>query len=87
MDLAHVVLPAAAFGEQTGTVLNVENRVLPLAQCFTPVGESRSDWEIIAQIMAAQGIPYPQNMAAIQSEMKDRIPELCELPGHEELNR
>ncbi len=54
MSLAQVVLPVAAFGEQKGTVLNVEGRLLDLDQAFEPQGSSIADWEILAKIMSAQ---------------------------------
>lgn len=73
MDRADLVLPAASYGEQGGTVLNLERRVLNLVPALQPRGRSLADWEILSQIMAAQGIPFPRDMAAIQEEIKQLV--------------
>jgi ferredoxin-nitrate reductase len=47
---AHVLLPAAQWGEKTGTMTNSE-RVVTLCSSFRdPVGEARPDWEIFAEV-------------------------------------
>ena len=80
MDLAHVVLPAAAFGEQQGTLINHERRLLSLAKPFPPCGEARSDWEILAQIMAAQSLPSTLDLSALHQEMSELVAGLSGLP-------
>ena len=54
-ELAHVVLPAAAWGEKDGTVTNSERRISrqrPHRQC---VGQSRPDWWQMAQVGQRMG--------------------------------
>jgi ferredoxin-nitrate reductase len=47
---AHILLPAAQWGEKTGTMTNSE-RVVTLCPQFRPrVGESKADWEIFAEV-------------------------------------
>ncbi|MBD2424909.1 nitrate reductase [Phormidium sp. FACHB-1136] len=47
---AHLLLPAAQWGEKTGTMTNSE-RTVTLCQAFRPpVGEARADWEIFAEV-------------------------------------
>lgn len=47
---AHLLLPAAQWGEKTGTMTNSE-RMVTLAQAFrSPPGEARADWEIFAEV-------------------------------------
>ena len=47
---AHVLLPAAQWGEKTGTMTNSE-RTITLCQAFkSPPGEAKADWEIFAQV-------------------------------------
>ena len=54
-DYAHVLLPAAQWGEKTGTMTNSE-RVVTLAQAFRPpVGEAKPDWEIMAEVARRMG--------------------------------
>ena len=73
MDLAQVVLPTAVFGEQEGSVINLEGRLLKLARVFDPAGTSLADWEIIAKIMAAQRLPSPENLSAVQKEISTLV--------------
>ena len=75
MDLAQLVLPAAAFGEQEGSVINLEGRLLRLARVFDPAGTSLADWEIIAKIMAAQRLPSPESLSAVQKEISTLVPQ------------
>ena len=49
-SFAHVVLPAAQWGEKTGTMTNSE-RVVTLCPQFRPApGQARPDWEIFAEV-------------------------------------
>ena len=45
-DLAHVLLPAAAWGEKDGTVTNSERRISRQRAFLTLPGEARPDWWI-----------------------------------------
>ena len=47
---ADVVLPAAAFGEKSGTTTNIEGRVSALNELVTPPGSARPDWMIAAEL-------------------------------------
>jgi ferredoxin-nitrate reductase len=52
---AHVLLPAAQWGEKTGTMTNSE-RVVTLCSAFRPpVGEAKADWDIITQVAKKLG--------------------------------
>jgi ferredoxin-nitrate reductase len=62
---AHLLLPAAQWGEKTGTMTNSERRVT-LCQAFQqPVGEARADWEIFADVGRRLG--YSQQFAFTSS--------------------
>ncbi len=53
--LAHVILPATAWGEKTGTVTNSERRI-SLQRAFLPApGQARPDWRIICDVAARMG--------------------------------
>jgi ferredoxin-nitrate reductase len=55
-DYAHVLLPAAQWGEKTGVMTNSE-RTVTLCPAFRPApGETRADWEIFAACGAAIGL-------------------------------
>jgi NADH-quinone oxidoreductase subunit G len=47
---AHVVLPAAAAGEKSGSTTNIEGRVSPVAQKITVHGTSRPDWMVAVEL-------------------------------------
>ena len=52
---ADVILPAALFGEKSGTTTNLEGRVTTVAQRVTPAGTSRADWMIASELADALG--------------------------------
>jgi assimilatory nitrate reductase catalytic subunit len=68
---AHVLLPAAAWGEKDGTVTNSERRISRQRAFLPPCGEARPDWWIVSQVAQRLGFgeafAYP-NAAAIFRE-------------------
>lgn len=55
VDLAHVRLPAAAWGEKNGTVTNSERRI-SRQRAFLPLpGAAQPDWWIISQVARRMG--------------------------------
>ena len=52
---ADLVLPAAQWGEKGGTMTNSERRVSLVEKVVEPVGESRADWEIFADVACRMG--------------------------------
>ncbi len=52
---AHVLLPAATWGEKSGTVTNSERRISRQRQFLPPPGESRADWRIVADVARRMG--------------------------------
>ena len=74
-QLADVVLPAAAFGEQTGTTTNLEGRVSRVNQKVTAHGTSRPDWMIAGDLALHLG--YDLGFAShddITSAIAARVP-------------
>ncbi|MCC7345879.1 MAG: molybdopterin-dependent oxidoreductase [Variibacter sp.] len=68
---AHLLLPAAAWGEKDGTVTNSERRI-SRQRAFLPLpGEAKPDWWIVTQVARRMGhgaaFPY-ENAAAIFRE-------------------
>jgi formate dehydrogenase alpha subunit len=73
--LADVVLPATTFAEKAGTFSNTERRVALVRQAVPPLGGSRPDWQIIAEISRRLG--YPMDYAdpeAIFEEIRQVTP-------------
>ncbi|HHX40399.1 MAG TPA: molybdopterin-dependent oxidoreductase [Armatimonadetes bacterium] len=54
-ERADVVLPAASFAEKEGTFTSGEGRVQRLRPVLEPVGGSRPDWEILADLARRLG--------------------------------
>jgi len=52
---AHVLLPAAAWGEKDGTVTNSERRLSRQRAFLPPAGEARPDWWIVAEVAKRLG--------------------------------
>ena len=53
--LAHVLLPAAGWGEKNGTVTNSERRISRQRAFRTPPGEARPDWWMLAEVARRMG--------------------------------
>ena len=47
---ADIVLPATAYGEQSGTTTNIEGRISRVTQKITPPGSTRDDWMIATEL-------------------------------------
>ncbi len=73
-DLAHVVLPATAWGETEGTCTNTERRVQRLRAAVPAQGEAMPDWWIVSQIARRLEIPGFEFTSA-----KEVFEELCSL--------
>jgi assimilatory nitrate reductase catalytic subunit len=69
--LAHVLLPAAGWGEKDGTVTNSERRISRQRAFLAAPGEARPDWWIMTQVARrmgwAEAFPY-ETPAAIFRE-------------------
>jgi formate dehydrogenase major subunit len=61
--LADVVLPAVSFAEKDGTFTNTERRVQRVRKAVEPVGQSRPDWEILADLATRMGKPMSYGSA------------------------
>jgi len=53
--LAHVLLPAAAWGEKDGTVTNSERRISRQRVFMPPPGQAKADWWQLAQVAQRMG--------------------------------
>jgi assimilatory nitrate reductase catalytic subunit len=52
---AHVLLPAQAWGEKSGTVTNSERRISRQRAFLNPPGEARPDWWIVSEVARRLG--------------------------------
>ena len=53
---ASVVLPSAVYAEKDGTLTNVEGRVQRIHAAFSPWGEAKPEWEILAALGQRLGV-------------------------------
>jgi assimilatory nitrate reductase catalytic subunit len=54
-QLAHVLLPATAWGEKDGTVTNSERRISRQRPVLPAPGQARDDWRILADVAGRMG--------------------------------
>jgi len=73
--MAHVVLPASAFVEKSGTYTNLERRVQKLNPLRPPQNQSRPDFEIFLNLLRLLESPVPgETPEAIFEEICRQIP-------------
>ncbi len=90
-EFAHVLLPAAQWGEKTGTMTNSERVVTYCPKFKNLTWDARADWEIFAEVGRRLGYESAfdfENSAAVYAEFvkltRDRV---CDMAGlsHERL--
>ncbi|MBI2889434.1 MAG: formate dehydrogenase subunit alpha [Nitrospirae bacterium] len=54
-EFGTVFLPAASSFEKDGTFMNAERRIQMVRKVIEPIGESKSDWEIVCLLAAKMG--------------------------------
>jgi assimilatory nitrate reductase catalytic subunit len=57
--LAHVLLPALAWGEKGGTVTNSDRTISRQRPALPPPGQARADWAILAEVGIKMGFAEP----------------------------
>jgi assimilatory nitrate reductase catalytic subunit len=57
-SFAHVLLPAAGWGERSGTVTNSERRISRQRPFRAPPGEARPDWWMFAEVARRMGFGW-----------------------------
>jgi formate dehydrogenase alpha subunit len=70
--LAHVVFPATAAAEKSGTFTTIDNRIQCLAQAVQPPGEAREDWDILSNLYSRYAFYRQANSTA------ELLVEICE---------
>jgi len=74
--MAHAILPGAASSEKSGVFTNLEGRIQRFESAVDPPGESRPDWQILADLYDGLG-PSPGRYASledVQKEIRDHVP-------------
>jgi NADH-quinone oxidoreductase subunit G len=77
---AAVVLPAAAWAEKRGTMINIKGRLQRLNRAIQPPGNARDDWEILRDLTDAI-TGQPANLPAIEDVFKRLAGDIPALNG------
>ena len=83
-SLADVVLPAAAFAEQSGTLVSGEGRAQRFFQVFVPEGAIRPAWRWLADLAAgghSPATPGWRNLDELITALVGEWPVFASLPG------
>ena len=77
---ADLVLPSAAYTEETGIFVNTEGRPQLAARASFPPGEARENWSIIRAVSEAAGFPLEYDtLAELRQEIGSAHPHLLSL--------
>ena len=78
-QLAHVVLPGAAFAEKTGSMLNVHGRLQRMTRAIPAPGEAREDWMILRDMRMA--LTGGNSLHSVEDVWKSMSAEIAQLSG------
>lgn len=85
-QLAHAILPGAAYTEKQGTYVNTEGRAQQTLVAVTPPGMAREDWKIVRALSEVAGAALPYDtLDELRNRMEDIAPHLVRY-GHLEEN-
>jgi predicted molibdopterin-dependent oxidoreductase YjgC len=74
---AHVVLPVAAFGEEEGTLTNVEGRVQRWQSCVDPPLNVRPTWVVLRDLLHGLGARFaPRTLDAVADGIRAAVPSI-----------
>ncbi len=68
--MAHVVLPASSGAEKSGTLTSLDHRINSLNAAIAPLGDSRSDFHILAHLYGMLRPAETPCMESLRKEMK-----------------
>ncbi|MEM1382020.1 MAG: molybdopterin-dependent oxidoreductase [Pseudomonadota bacterium] len=79
---ADVILPGAAYAEQSGTFVNTEGRVQIANRAGFPPGDAREDWAILRALSDKLGkrLPY-DTLAALRADLYQAHPGMAAIDG------
>jgi len=78
-QLAHVVLPGAAFAEKTGSMVNVHGRLQRMTRAIPAPGEAREDWMILRDMRMA--LTGGNSLHSVEDVWKSMSAEIAQLSG------
>lgn len=72
-DVAHLVLPGAAFAEKSGSFTNMEGRIQCFETAVAPPGDARSDVMILGKVAEKLGLKH-QDINELRGEIEVLVP-------------
>ena len=75
---ATVLLPGAGFSEKRGSMINAKGRLQRLNRAVPPPANSRDDWEILNDLIAALSAPNAPNGPTGLSSIEDLFKQMAE---------
>jgi NADH dehydrogenase (ubiquinone) Fe-S protein 1 len=86
-QLAHAILPGAAYTEKQGTYVNTEGRAQQTLVAVSPPGMAREDWKIIRALSEVVGATLPYDtLDELRNRLEDIAPHLVRYGNLEENN-
>lgn len=77
---ADVILPAAAWAEQSGLYVNLEGRPQLANRAASPPGEAKEDWAILRALSERMGEPLPfDSIEHVRKAIFEAVPHLAKL--------
>jgi len=71
---AHVLLPAATWGEKEGTVTNSERRISRVRRAISPPGQARADWRIARDVgRHLEALLHPGRLSVFGAETAEQL--------------
>jgi NADH-quinone oxidoreductase subunit G len=79
---ADFVLPGGSYAEKEASYTNEQGRLQGTARAIPLPGEAMDDWQILVNLSAALGVPFPYTHAAhVRAEIAAQLPNVAELSG------
>ncbi|MGE5243711.1 MAG: 2Fe-2S iron-sulfur cluster-binding protein [Betaproteobacteria bacterium] len=79
---ADFVLPGASFAEKDASYTNDAGRLQGAARAMAPPGDAMEDWQILANLGVALGVPSEYTTAAqVRADIAERYPDVPGLDG------
>ncbi|MFO8089091.1 MAG: molybdopterin-dependent oxidoreductase, partial [Desulfatiglandaceae bacterium] len=83
IDLAHLVLPGAAFAEKAGSFTNMEGRIQAFSEVVAPPGNALPDWKILSLLAKKMGhVEHYDTVDEIRQEIRRAVPLYRNLGSH-----
>lgn len=75
LEFAHVIFPASAAAEKSGSFTSLDNRVQPIFKSTAAPGAAREDWAIVSELYGKVAGTVPSfTPASLMAQIKSEVP-------------